>query len=274
MSNLHYIQKQRQIRERQSFNAAMDLTCRAYDRLLVTLTRSGNVINDKHRDALMTMLSYYSFLAIGQRQGRWAFDLSVGGAKSQSVIAWCATLNELQQQPQYKKAHVLQNVSVLITAGKVEALCDTKRDMIAAGVPEASIGLWHTYQYKPEHAIAARRGAVQPTGNFASEPSIDDEDPKYGDPLGAVALTSRQFCLIAHNRLRGWYRKNVSPTNGLDKNELTSEAWLYYCDPVTGDRSTRTLAIPDEAMLTSTCSPSAVRNFARPSVRLTPTWRT
>src|SRR5439155_25798681 len=78
MSNLHSLAKQRQRKEQQRFNAVQDLTILAYEKLLITLTRSGNTINDQHREALMEMLGMYSFIAAGKETGRWAFDLSVG----------------------------------------------------------------------------------------------------------------------------------------------------------------------------------------------------
>jgi hypothetical protein len=57
---MHYIAKQREKRERERFNAIADLSTLAFEKLLVTLTRSGNTISDKHREALMEVLGCYS----------------------------------------------------------------------------------------------------------------------------------------------------------------------------------------------------------------------
>ncbi|TMF18745.1 MAG: hypothetical protein E6I36_13305, partial [Chloroflexi bacterium] len=223
MSNLHYLAKRRQKKEQQRFNAVQDLTCLAYEKLLVTLTRSGNTISDQHREALMEMLGMYSFIAAGKETGRWAFDLSVGGAKTQSVVAWCAALSDLQRISAPGAWWKRSDISVLITAAKVEALADTKRDLIASGVPADRIGLWHSYDFKSEYAMAARRG--QAPKDHASEPSIDNPQ----------ALTTKQFCLVAHNRLRG--------------NDLAK--WYIYTDPVTGQELPRSVTFHDEAMITS-----------------------
>jgi hypothetical protein len=247
MSNIHYLAKQRQKREQHQLNAGADLATLAYTKLVTTLTRSGNIVSDQHRESLMMMLGMYSLLASGKKTGRYAFDLSVGGAKSQSVVAWCAALAELQRAGKGRSSFWQQqtHVSVLVTAAKVEALCDTKRDLIAAGVPAEAIGIWHSYSYNPSLANDARRGRVPAKlGEYASEPSIDDENPEHGDPQGPAALQSKQFCLIAHNRLRGWSKRDK-------EGRLLAEPWMYYRDPVTGRQHLRTVAFHDEACFTS-----------------------
>lgn len=148
----------------------------AFERLKRNLESFGNVLSDKHKAALMRMVGGFSALAARKNTGRYAFALDTGCGKTQSVVAWCAALHELGLP-----------YSVAIAASKVEALCQLKRDLIANGVPEDKIGLWHSYAYSPEKAEEARLSRAP---NHASEPATTNHDGK-------------QILLLTHSRIRG-----------------------------------------------------------------------
>lgn len=151
------------------------LTIGAFDRLTRNLTAFGNVLSDDHRKALHEIVREYSLLASGHRVGRYAFDLDTGMGKTQSVVAWLAEVHALGLP-----------YSVAVCASKVEALCDLKRDLVRQGVPEAKIGLWHSYDFDPSKADDARTGRVK---DHASLPATGNYD-------------TAQFLLVTHSRLR------------------------------------------------------------------------
>lgn len=83
-----------------------------------------------------------------------------GTGKTQSVVAWIAATWKLGLK-----------LSVSVSAAHIEALCDIKRSLVAAGVPERAIGLRHAY------------------GANASEPDTGELD--------------RRIMLVSHSRMRG-----------------------------------------------------------------------
>ena len=109
------------------------LTVAAFERLEGNLTRFGNRLSEKHREALMRIVGSFTMLATGTWEGRYAFDLPCGGGKTQAVVAWCAEL--WNRKLPY---------SVLVCQTQVAHLCDLKRQLIDNGVPEDEIGLVHT----------------------------------------------------------------------------------------------------------------------------------
>jgi hypothetical protein len=128
----------------------------------------------------MELLGGFTFLAFGIKKGRFAFPLPTGMGKTQSIVAWCSALHRLG----YK------DVSVAVAAGKVEALAQLKRDLIANGVPAESIGLIHSFKHD-----AAITGELPP--GYASEPSTADND-------------DRPIMLVTHNRI---HRGNLAQFN-------------------------------------------------------------
>jgi hypothetical protein len=138
-----------------------DLTFRAFDIVTANLSRFGNQLGEEHRTALMELVGGFTFLAFGLKKGRYAYSLPTGMGKTQSIVAWCAALHELGYS----------DVSVAVAAGKVEALCQLKRDLIVNGVPPEAIGLIHSYEYQ-----AGLTGEL-PNG-YASEPPTRDNDDR------------------------------------------------------------------------------------------------
>lgn len=179
-----------------------DLIDRAHQRLEDNLTSFGNGLTNDHRRALLIIVTGLTHLANGTETGRYCFPLPCGGGKTQAIVAWASALHEL------KKPY-----SLAISASKVEALCDLKRDLIANGVPETEIGLVHSYKYDPILVDEARMGRVE---RHASLPSTSDND-------------QRKILLISHNRVRS---------------RIGIEEYHYQGNP-------RSLTIWDESLLVS-----------------------
>ncbi len=149
---------------------AAEFSVKATARLHRHLEHYDNVLNDDHKKYLEEMISLYTGLATGLVEpGRWAVPLATGCGKTSSIIAFLA---ELHHQG-------IEHVSIGVTAFQIEQLCQLKRELMEAGIPEEKIGLFHT---DPK----------------ASMPSTDDHE-------------SRQFMLVTHNLLR--VRKEIDEFN-------------------------------------------------------------
>ena len=150
------------------------LTEAALDRLVNKLEGFGNTVSSQHQAALQEVLSAYTMIALGKRSGRWAFPLAPGVGKTQSIVAW---LSEAWDQGYFsvyrneQAADIDGAFSIAVSANKIEALCEIKRDLIEAGVPAELIGLHHSYQHKDRQAEDFQNGLIQelPEGH-ASEP--------------------------------------------------------------------------------------------------------
>lgn len=154
------------------------LTERAHAIVCSNLERYGNTLSPVHRATLHEMIEGFGLLALGMKQGRYAYPLGCGLGKTQSVVAFCAALHELG----------LDHQSVAVSASKVEALCDLKRSLLAQGVPLEKIGLLHGYTYDP-----LKVSKLRPTEpGHASEPRTSDVDNERSP-----------FLLVTHNRVRG-----------------------------------------------------------------------
>ena len=110
------------------------LTTRAWEIVCGNLTSFGNTLSVAHKDGLMELVGWFTHLAHGIKKGRYAFPLDCGLGKTQSVVAWCAALHQLGRK----------DLSVAVAAGRVEQLCEIKRDLIANGILEETIGLLHS----------------------------------------------------------------------------------------------------------------------------------
>lgn len=148
----------------------------ATEKLITTLESRGNSLTEEHRCALAMLIGTFTEMAIGARKGRWAFGLPTGMGKTSAIVAWCAQLIEAQAT----------HISVAISASKVEALCELKRELIENGVPKEKIGLLHNKIYSPAKVEAVINGAPD-ADSYASEPS-EGED--------------RQIMLVTHQRVR------------------------------------------------------------------------
>ena len=134
------------------------LTLPTFENLEQALVGYGNTLSEDHKAALMELVGSYTKIIKGEISGRYAFGLDTGMGKTTSIIALCKSLHQIKAN----------HVGILICQSKVEALCDLKRLMIEAGIPEEDIGLIHSYK-------------------DASYPSTNDQ---------------RQFQLVTHTRAR------------------------------------------------------------------------
>src|SRR5262249_42863668 len=141
-----------------------ELSVAAYELLKSNLEDFGNVLSDDHCAALMRMVGMFSMLAARKKIGRYAYDLDTGGGKTQAIVAWCATVHAMNKP-----------FSVAVAASKVEALCELKRSLIANGVPENKIGLWHGYEYDPAMVEDVKLGRAP---KHATEPATDNHASK------------------------------------------------------------------------------------------------
>ena len=160
------------------------LTDVAFRKLIDRLEGFGNKPNTKHQQALRAILGSYSRMATGNLTGRQAFPLFTGGGKTQSIVAWLQAVQTITKQAG-------GGVSVSVCASQVEALCELKRDLIGAGIPEDLIALVHSYEPLPAgmsitspYAVASRK--------YATEAST---------PFDLV--DSRPILLLTHNRVKG-----------------------------------------------------------------------
>jgi hypothetical protein len=142
-----------------------DLTQRAMEILRADMSRYGNSLSTAHEAALYEILGSYTRLAQGNLRGRFAYPLDCGLGKTLSVVAWLTALHEVGAD----------HIGIIVAASKVEALCEMKRKLIAHGVPEAKVGLVHSYRYDKGEA---------------SLPTTTDHD-------------ARQILLVTHQRIRG-----------------------------------------------------------------------
>jgi hypothetical protein len=152
-----------------------ELTRGAFAILMRDLIRYGNKPKQDHQEALIALLATMTDMAQGKRKGRYAFPLPTGMGKTQSIIAWVTALNHLEHD----------HIAVSVSASKVEALCELKRNLIDHGVPEGKIGLVHSYNYDP--TTTDKHGQLLP--GYASLPSTGNSD--------------RQIMLVTHNRVKG-----------------------------------------------------------------------
>lgn len=135
----------------------------------------GNRLSEAHALALRMLCGTFSEMAFGRRRGRYAFGLPTGCGKTTAVAVWCANLIRSGHQK-----------SVAISASKVEALCELRREFQALGVPADRVGLLHSKQYAAAKVEAVLRGD-QISETHASEPSEGHD---------------RQILLITHQRAR------------------------------------------------------------------------
>lgn len=174
--------------------------------LLNNLKKYGNLPDQIQISALASLIRSYTGIAMGYGRGRVAFGIPTGGGKTQSIVAWVTSI----------AMHKVYNVSVLVSASKVEALCDLKR-LILSSLEEhgasVSLGLLHSYKHD------AKADTNDLPDGYASEPS---------DRLSEV--DSKQILLVTHAKVRG--RADVDTYN------------LYKGEP-------RNVVIYDESLLIS-----------------------
>ncbi len=214
----------------------MKIVSSAFVTLLDNLHNYGNTLSVDQRQVLKSLLKTYTDIASGNKQGRYAFGIPTGGGKSQSIVAWITAL-----------AMHNSDISVAVSASKVEALCDLKRDIeenlnrIGASI---SVGILHSYKYDKEKAEGYLKGDAELPSGYASEPCSDTFEDK-------------QILLCTHAKIRG--RADIDQYNSYqgeprdiliyDESLLVSDtraidikyiqAGIGYLEPLTKDGTKR-----------------------------------
>lgn len=164
------------------------LTQMSFCLLVENLRKYGNKPSAEQLTALLELMVKYTGLVKGRIKGRYAFPLSCGLGKTQSVVALIRALSYMRQDT--RPNNQIGDVSITVCASKVEALCDIKRELMESLVPEEEIGLIHSYRYDEKIAEEYLKGKAQLPEGFASLPATDDNE-------------NRPFLLVTHNRVRG-----------------------------------------------------------------------
>jgi len=201
----------------------MQLTSLALDILCTRLEAYGNRLGSDHRKALNMMLDGFTRLAEGSRDRR-AFGAPTGSGKSQAIVAWCAAAHRLGR---------LGRLSVAIACEQVESLCDLVREMVRAGIPRESIGLFHNYALDPASETwdchAPSPGYCPPDGKASMAP---DADPH-----------TQPILLCTHMRVKNgnaldWYHYQGAPRSllindeAMFRSEGKAMTWLDLADAI------------------------------------------
>jgi hypothetical protein len=146
------------------------LTRDAHDRLCKRLEANGSKLSPAHRQALLEVVSGFTRQALGSTPSRLAYPMPTGTGKTLAIAAWCAAVSARKM--------LGQQVSVAISAMRVEALIELRASVISFGVDANDIGLMHSLKH--DRAVAneaVRRGQALPDG-YASGPADDDARDK------------------------------------------------------------------------------------------------
>lgn len=189
-------------------NLKEELTERASDKLIADLIAYGNCPSPDQILALNQILACYTAIATGEKQGRFAFPLQTGAGKTRSIIAWLWAVHKLDLDS--RSAQNGNPISVVVAASKVEALCDLKRALVEAGIPEEKIGLEHSYYHKAGTAAAFLNGERALPQGYASEPRTQHNE-------------DRPFLLVTHQRVKG--RDSVTGCNVFKGNPRSLLIW-------------------------------------------------
>lgn len=184
--------------------AEPSLSDTAVTTLIALLMKHGNRPNKEHVQALTALVCTMTEVANGKRHGRWAFGLPTGMGKTSAIVAWCAALAKLG----------MDHVSVAVSASKVEALCQLKRDLVTQGVSPDRIGLIHSKKFD-----LVKRDAV-----LRADGSADDHasEPSEG--------ADRQIMLVTHQRVRGCSLDSFNLYRGKPRDLLLYDKSLIVSD--------------------------------------------
>ena len=117
----------------------------AFDHLTETLTKRGNSLSGHHAVALLKLMELFASYVAGTEQGRKAFPLPTGMGKTTGVVSFIVALHRMGYR-----------VPVAVAASQVQALVTLKAELVAAGVPEADIGLAHRDSKAAEPSTGCR----------------------------------------------------------------------------------------------------------------------
>jgi len=178
--------------------------------LTESLRKYRNIPSFEQLIALLELMGTYSAIVQGKKSGRFAFPLSCGLGKTQSIVALIKAVTALMME---------DDISITVCASKVEALCDIKRELMEYNVvQEKLIGLIHSYQYDSKVAEEFLNDRSQLPDGYASMPATEDND-------------ERPFLLVTHARVRGKGDTEVFNTfRGKPRNLIIWDETLFISD--------------------------------------------
>lgn len=210
------------------------VSTKATERLVRLLESYDNRVSPDQTERLVSIVGRMAILASGQGNGgRFVFDMACGRGKTTSIRAF---IGELFRQN-------VVDAPLIVASSRVEQLCDLKRDLIAEGVPEKEIGLYHSYDYDPSISKKVLSGEITRPDNLATEPASTRHPAHF------------RVVLLTHRRVKTGKGEDGSiPTNmrdiagPYDGNPTISEAMFYAHEGVLMKRN---LLIWDEGLISS-----------------------
>lgn len=142
------------------------LSLAAHGLLVDRLKQKDNRPNQKHKVALLRMLSLMTRQAFGAARGRVPVPLPTGMGKTQGFVAWAAAAD--------KRGFFDGTSGVALAAMRVEALIDLLQDLVDAGVPREHVGLMHKLKYDVRVIEQAQSTGTPLPSGYASMPPDDD----------------------------------------------------------------------------------------------------
>jgi hypothetical protein len=102
--------------------------------LLDMLQEYENQITPKHEAVLSALIRGFTDIYFNRLTGDYVAPLFTGGGKTTAIIAWLAALNKHRGK---------DHIPVIVSAAKVEAICQLKKDLVARGIVAEDIYLKH-----------------------------------------------------------------------------------------------------------------------------------
>lgn len=132
----------------------------------------GNVLSTGHWEALLAVQQGLVLQTFDTTKRRLSYALETGMGKTQALVSYCLV------GVQHGHLSSAGGRSVVIAAAQVEQLCTLLRDMVDAGVPRDSIGLYHSYSQDPavNPLHGPQDGYRPPTGKASCAPDADAFD--------------------------------------------------------------------------------------------------
>lgn len=151
----------------------------ATKRTLEILEAHGNRPSEAQVQAIRDIQQTMSRLFLGVMTGRHVFDLPTAMGKTTAIKGFAHAVHTSGLKGR-----------IVICCEKVKAICDLRRDLIAAeSIPEDAICLIHSYKFDPDFY---QKGIPAPeTAPYESDSGVNED--------------KHQFVLITHAKLHGGY---------------------------------------------------------------------
>lgn len=184
--------------------------------LVGQLETHGNKLSEGHVLLLRKLIEAMTDFALGRSTGKKVFSLFTGGGKTSSIVSWIKGLHELGHD----------DISVLIGASKVEALCSLKRDLMAQGIPEGLIGLKHSQlgASLPSTGDESRRFQLVTHARIESSKDLELMQYHKGKPRSLLiydeSLLDSNPTVIPEHKLRGEFARQKELFKGREEEEI------------------------------------------------------